>query len=42
LALKRPELMAQGQDFGTQPGPGPAADDQGLQHEADHNVDEGV
>ena len=42
LALKHPELMAQGQDFGAQPGLGPAADDQGFQHEADHNVEEGA
>ena len=41
LALKGPELMAQGQDFGTEPGIGPATDDQGFQQDTYDNVEEG-
>ena len=41
MALKHPELVAQGQNFGAQPGPGLAANDQGFEHEADHNVEQG-
>ena len=39
--LKHPELVAQGQNFGAQPGPGLAAHDQGFEHEAEHNVEQG-
>src|SRR5262249_3264709 len=42
LALQHCELVAQGQDLGPKPGLGPAAHDQSLQQEADHDVEEGV
>ena len=42
LALQHRELVAQGQDLGPKPGLGPAAHDQGLQQEADYDVEEGV
>ena len=41
LAPEHSELVTQGQDFGTKPGVGPAADDQGFQQEANHDVKEG-
>jgi hypothetical protein len=42
LALQHRELVTQGQDLGPKPSLGLAAHDQGLQHEADYYVEEGV
>lgn len=42
LPLEHPKLVTQSQDFGAQPGVGPAVDDQDLQEEADDGVEEGV
>ena len=42
LALEDTELVAQSQDLGSEPGLGAAADDQRLQQETDHDVEDGV
>jgi len=39
LTFKHRELMPQGQDFGAQPGVGPAPDDQDFEQQADHEVE---
>ena len=40
LAFENAELMAEGEDLGTEPGVGMAADDQNLEEEADDRVGE--
>jgi len=42
LALKRPQLMAQGQHVGAKPGLGPAPDNQDLEQQANHDAEKGV
>ena len=42
LSLQYPKLMAKSQYLGPELGVGPAAEDQGLEQEADNRVGEGV